>query len=429
MFDLPTSMLTQQAASRPRSGEELETLGKYAASLYGREGKTLSEAVVAAVKTAGLSPEQVKRVVEFANHTAYSAEFQKESAAHRMVNFRGGPADPSAVLQDLNDGGGGTVFDTGLGDYKFPPSELVKAAERNAARLGIEDAKLAAAFGLTEEVVLPPADPLRPALDAKDKLAGLHAAAQSELSGEESYFLDICDALTFEVKQASLRGVPLSHMVAAWGTVNPEPVLIKAAFNILADRLVDQGVFPSRSAMIGSLSEKVASAPVNPKHPLVLVYNDFCGSLRKMASLRQLGEECAEGVDKLQAFLKDTVKAASLAQTAGSAGGGLLKQIPKAWGAATNAAARASVPTSKVVDEVLSAAGASKGTAATVGNVAGKAVKYAPHLAAGLVAEDAYQHAKYSPVVQGPKNFVLGRVPYTQPWAMRQYQMQQGMMF
>ncbi len=75
---------------------------------------SLHEAVVGTVKCARLSPEQVRRVVEFANTTAYLTEFRKEGMGHKYIDFgEGGPANPSTVLQDLNDGGGGTVFDTG----------------------------------------------------------------------------------------------------------------------------------------------------------------------------------------------------------------------------------------------------------------------------------------------------------------------------
>jgi hypothetical protein len=113
MSDLPFQALLQQAHARSVSGEELEAFGKKAAAQYSRGDGSLTEAVVETVKHAGLSPEQVKRVVEFANTTAYLTEFKKEGSHHRVVEFQGGPADPSAVLQDLNDGGGGTVFDVG----------------------------------------------------------------------------------------------------------------------------------------------------------------------------------------------------------------------------------------------------------------------------------------------------------------------------
>lgn len=108
MSDLPPRGLLQQAHARSVSGEHLEVLGKQAASKWATgEHPTLADAVLEQVKEAGLSPEQVKRVVEFANTDAYLTEFKKEGANHRFVDFgRSGPADPAEVLKSLNLGAG-----------------------------------------------------------------------------------------------------------------------------------------------------------------------------------------------------------------------------------------------------------------------------------------------------------------------------------
>ena len=125
MADMPKQTLLQQAHARPVSGEELETLGRQAASAWRRgEHKSLSDSVVETVKQAHLSPEQVRRVVEFTNQSAYVEEFRESKEAHRVVDFPGGPADPSAVIMDLNDGGGGTINDDGSLDYSLSPSAV-----------------------------------------------------------------------------------------------------------------------------------------------------------------------------------------------------------------------------------------------------------------------------------------------------------------
>ncbi len=70
MNDLPSALLLQQAKARPKTGEDLEVYGKTAASKYchGQVGN-LTDAVVEAVKTAGLSPEQVHRMDQKTVHT------------------------------------------------------------------------------------------------------------------------------------------------------------------------------------------------------------------------------------------------------------------------------------------------------------------------------------------------------------------------
>jgi hypothetical protein len=136
MHDLPSVTLLQQQHAVPKTGEELEVLGKCASKRYvDGQSETLSDAVVETVKHAGLSPEQVRRVIEFANTNAYLTEFNKEGSSHKYIEFHGGPADPADVLRDLNDGGGGTVFDRGLADYSLPPpqAKTSEVLDRNLA--------------------------------------------------------------------------------------------------------------------------------------------------------------------------------------------------------------------------------------------------------------------------------------------------------
>lgn len=137
MHDLPSRTLLQQMHAQPKSGEELEVLGKQAARMYLCGGCSLNDAVVETVKQAGLSPEQVKRVVEFANTSAYLKEFEKKGSTDKYIHFEGGPASPGEVLKDLNDGGGGTIFDRGDTHYAAPPvaQPKEKLAERNWWRM------------------------------------------------------------------------------------------------------------------------------------------------------------------------------------------------------------------------------------------------------------------------------------------------------
>ena len=108
--------LAQQEKARPVDPDQLEQLGKKAASLYLSNHTPLTEAVVDTLKTASLAPEQVKRVCEFANTTAYLSEYEKAGSI-RNVTFEGGPANPARVLQDLNDGSSPAAASANVGDY------------------------------------------------------------------------------------------------------------------------------------------------------------------------------------------------------------------------------------------------------------------------------------------------------------------------
>jgi hypothetical protein len=388
MNDLPSTALLQQANARSISGEDLEVFGKEAASRYtGGRSQTLNEAVVETVKHAGLSPEHVKRVVEFANTNAFLHEFRKEGD-HKVVEFQGGPANYSDILKDLNDGGGGTVFDAGSSDYEGPPPALAKTAAANEDRLGVGDVKLASAFGIDEKPI-PYAEPLQDSLELKEKLASLYEGVSSSLSSLETHYIDVCDHLYGEVKEAALSGTTLSQIVAAWSTVNDDPVFIKAAFQQMTPRLLQGEVFASKEAIGESLIKMANVGIVNPKHPLVETYGEFCETLSKLAGARQVQQETLQSLDQISTFLKAAVR------------GGL---AGKAWRGAKEYA-EAAAP--KVEQAVAGLAGQ------TAGRAAGAVTKKVPHVAAGAAGVKGYQESKTGRgPIGGPVRFARSFNPF-----------------
>jgi hypothetical protein len=420
MEDLPLSLLTQQEKAKPRTGEELETFGKYAAGLYLKGScKTLSEAVVETVKSAGLSPEQVRRVVEFTNQGAYLSKFASEGPQHKVVNFDGGPASFPDVIRDLNDGGSALVDKTAsfaLADYSLPPPDVTRLRERNFTRLGVGYEKLAAAFQ-ADETPLPYEEPLRDAADLKDKLAGLRDEATHELSGLETRFMDVCDLLFGEVKQAALGGVPLGHVVTAMSTVSQDPEYFKVAFEMLTPRLVDNEVFRNDLEVAESLSKTAGAGLPNTQHPLLGAFEDFCDTLQKLAAVRTVRTDLDANLDVLT---NDLSKAAGIAEEAGTALRDAAGYVPKGWRAAKGLAAQASVPASNFATAL---------GGETAGKVTGAVVSHLPHLAAYLAGEELYQRAKNSPGVGAATNFVASRIPYTRANMIRQYNLQTGMQY
>lgn len=411
MNDLPTVTVQQQANARRVSAEDLEVMGKAAAQAYhdGEHG-TLSDAVVETVKKAGLSPEQVKRVIEFTNVNAHQMAFQKE-ADHKVIEFSGGPASPSDVLKDLNDGGGGTVFDRGDNDYKMPPPEGTKTSMAKVAGLDFDPAETAfMEVFKSEDRPLPYADPVKEAMDLRDKLAAARDYFNSELSAHETLFLDAGDLLFGQVKQAALDGVSLGRMVQAWSSTTDEPEYVKLAFEALTPRLIENEVFADKDELSASIAdiEKTASL-VNPEHPLVETFVDYCQVLTKLAELRQARAECDQHFDTMTSFIKEA--------------GGLVSKAVGLVPKVLEGAKAVSVPAGNIARNVGTMIG---GEAA--GNVAGKlvggAVKYAPHAAGALAAEELYQRARYNRPIQTVKNFLLARVPYTRQNLIRQYSLQ-----
>lgn len=385
-------------SARSHSGEELEVLGKRAAARWhAGEYKNLSEAVTGTVKQAQLSPEQVKRVCEFANTTAYLNDFKKEGATHHVVDFPGGPANASDILKDLNDGGGGSVFDRGTLDYSSPPSETKTSSER-------EEGFLEEAFGVDKTAAaLPFENPYTEVIELKDKLAGASEHLLGQLSGLEVLYADLSDRVYHEVKQASLGGVSLGRVLAAWDTVAPSDDYIKVAFELFTPRLLCEGVFHDVETMTASLDKTASTGMVNPAHPLVVEFGEFCDVLTKLAETRASREELGAHLEHLENYLK----------TADST-------VGKAWGAAKGVSKAVADKATPFLNKHIHEG---------VGDAAGAVLKRAPELALLAGANEAHTHYKYDPALQpvrGAVNFGLRQVPGTTQNLNHKYEVASG---
>lgn len=383
MSDLPTQGLYQQMHARPVSPEHLEVLGKQASSkfVHGEE-PTLTQAVIGVVKYAGLSPEQVKRVVEYANTEAYLHEFKKEATDHRYIDFgSGGPANPAEVLRSLNDGSGSTVFDRGTRDYEYPPEEKVSAAGAEAA---LEQ------LLRRDDVPIRQANPFREVVDFQQKLAGANQHLGTELDVLEIQYADDANRVYQGVKQAALTGIPLGHVLQAWATVAPSAEYVKVAFQLLTPRLVRDRVFSSPADVSGSLEKTAGSAAlVNLEHPLVTDFGVFCETLQKLAEYRMAKEIIREQLSGIQDFLKE------------AAGGA----IPKAVGAALKGARVAGKAVNPLAEALVEGAG----------GPAEWAVAHVPHLAGLVAANELRLKADQSPLYHR----ALSHVPGTQEYNYR----------
>lgn len=397
MSDLPNFQALQQHNAKNISGEHLEVLGKQAAAMWG-DGRvrSLNDAVVSTVKHAGLSPEQVKRVVEFTNSEAYLTDFRKQGSGHRVVEFEGGPASSAAVLQDLNDGGGGSVFDPGNGDYHSPPRTKTASDDR----LEADFMRMFAA----EDPTLPEHNPLSNTMGLRDKLATATELATAQISTMENMFDDLRRELFHHVKQAALSGHNLGEIAAIWAEAAPSEEHVKVAFQAIFPELVSNGVFATTADMVDSL-EKGASvqAPVNGQHPLVTNFVDFCDVLSKLAQVREVQHETQTGLAQLTEFLTKEGK-----------GEGLLHHAGKALTGASNIAGKGG----KVVGEALLGKGKGEG----VGNAARLGVKY---VLPAVGAHEAYRRTlKHNQGFQAAKQTALSTIPGTSEYNNKELELQ-----
>jgi hypothetical protein len=417
-------------------------LGKKASADW-QMGKvaSLHAAVIGVVQHEMLSPEQVRRVVEFCNQDAYLQEFRKEGSSHRVVHFDSGPADPAQVIQDLNDGGGGSRFDRGTLDYSMPPSLAVKeASRRSPVTVGLDktasaneepaaslpklvklpslpkqasaadryESQLWGLFGVKEGSEMPMAEPLRPLQQMEHKLAGAAAHFDSEVDSLEIEFGQVTNRLYETVKQAALEGTPLGAMITAWSTVSEDPLYVKVAFNKLTPMLQEGQVFDSLASLGDSLLKTAGFrvGAVNADHPLVATYQEFVDTLDKLASARAVRDELQAGAEEAHALLKQ------------AASGGLVGAAKKGVGLVSGAIDKAS----PVVAQALVGAKDGKKLAPTVS----KALKGTALVGSGLAANAAVQNVTDRPAVRGAVNAAASIVPGTMSYQQRRYNTMTG---
>ena len=444
-YESPLLTILQQQDARPVTGEHLEVLGKQAASGW-VQGKfaSLHEAVVSTVRAEHLAPEQVCRVVEFANQDAYLQEFRKEGGSHKVVHFDCGPASPAQVLQDLNDGGGGSLWDDGMSDYRMPPKHAAKeppAAEGltrlpnlpalpKGQKVASSEDCLWEAFACTGAVDRP-AEPLQPLVEVRQKLAGAADHLASELSEAELEYSAACTNLLSAVKQASLGGTSLGDVVRAWAVVSEDTEYVKQAFAYLAPAMLAGGVF-TQASLEESISKCASAGTANPGHPVVTAYKDFVSTLGKLAALREVHTEVLAGA----ACAEDLLKKASLGQVLRDVVG----MAPSAAPAVQRAAvAQSKGPMSKGLVGLLSSgvSGASKAIDTAAPAVAKVlvgpegAAKLAPALASGgkivggagalLAGNAALQNITDRPSVSSALSTINSVIPGTAEYQNRRY--------
>ena len=265
--------LAQQEKARSVDPDLLEQFGKKAAALYQGKGTPLTAAVVEVVKEASLSPEQVRRVCEFANTTAYLSEFEKAGSV-RNVTFEGGPANPARVLQDLNDGSSPAGAPEPMEDYKKASADFRRGQEMDV---------LAQAFSFSPAAAMSKtaaaqtgghqghADPMNDLLDTRDALGRMRDNFTTMKTSAQLVFEDVSAELAKVAEQEFLEGTSLSEMAQAFTGTGATQAQVKEAMQEVWEHLNSRGhKVPAELHL-----SKTASALPNLEHPLLVRYAAF----------------------------------------------------------------------------------------------------------------------------------------------------------
>lgn len=302
------------SGGRNTTPDELDVLAKHAANLF-HSGKfsNMTDAVTNVVKTAALSVQQVRRVVEIANTTAAVQDFKKEGRDHRYIEIKGGPADPEVVLSRCNTVEVKQASQTN--DYAFSPTRDLQVVSGPDRELKLYERPQEVVRQLNKEAA--ERDSAGPAYV---RLQHEHTNLQAETRMVESQMRRALDELYEHTKEAMQNGTPLGGIASAWSRVAPLEHL-KVAFSFLGERMVGDGL-----TTYGNFKQdlqKVAHGVLNVEHPVVKTYLSFCAALSKVAQHTQTLEKQASALDRLRELIILEEKVAASADVGQALGKGL----------------------------------------------------------------------------------------------------------
>lgn len=220
----------------------LEVLGKQAAHYAEGSNISLTEAVVHTIGKEKLSAHHVRRVVEFANIEAFNKKFSSLDPTNRIVELEGGPADPVAVLQELQSRALPRDVVRGTTDYDAPPMDGYKAS---AVEVRVEKT----AAGAVQDI-----------LNLRSKLASALDEAVASREAARYCMNESLVKLSQHTLSAARQGASAAEVFSAWAGINDE---------------VAKVAFAKVKHFFTGPQTKVAGRGINPEHVLVQEFAEF----------------------------------------------------------------------------------------------------------------------------------------------------------
>lgn len=280
-----------------KTAAEIEAYAKEAARVFCEgECSTLNQALVQVIKTAGLNREQVQRAVEMVNKEAYQRDFFSKTSSERNVEFSGGPARVAEVMAQLN-AVPERIEVRGVSDYDNPP----KQAEAGWDQFDRD-------FALRQPEEPPIRDRLRECNKLASQLRDRLREADSHKSACESDLEYTKYSMTRAVKEAHAEGLTLGDIVYAWSSLQPPEVLVKKAMSFVGPTVFAMvranGDANNLSSHFKVAAERFAQ-PINPDHPLVTSFKDFCRLEVELAANEKVAGELERHLAQLETFITD----------------------------------------------------------------------------------------------------------------------------
>ena len=284
-------------SSRGVDPERLRLLGKQASARHAEMGTNLSEAVVDVLRDeGGLNPEHVRRVAEFANNYAFEQEFTKSAAAHRVINFEGGPADSGRILQELRSGS-----DTGVGVTKTAGRRLhaseryVPGADGYRMRVGSMTKTASAA-----SADYPYVNPARELFELRDLVKTAKEQMQARVISTQMAYEEAAAAMCKEARELVLSGHSPVEVARVYAERAPHPQFTKLALK-LASRSV-------RDVPAVQMSKEASARVINPAHPLCTTFDHFVKVAADMFTSFAALDQLTERFSDVNARIKTVVR-------------------------------------------------------------------------------------------------------------------------
>lgn len=298
------------------SPESLELMGKKAATAFLSDGVELDDSIA---KLAGeyqdISPEQIKRVVEFANTAVYLAKHDQAKTAgadHSYPQFK--LADAGRILQDLSDGARPTVVTNTDVDYSREAQKpKLSSAPLEAALAELFKTASSEEDYSTETIV-------HQLLSTKEMLTNLRDNLQDQYNQNESLFKEASAEFYDQAKRHLLDGGSYGDVVMAAKASGVEDETMNEVLLPIVKSLLKEKV-----AGVTALRD-MAGREIDPDNILTRSFGATVMSGQEMQVLSTALQDVHQELEQVQDFIKKAYfsKEAFLGAVA-KAGSSLLK--------------------------------------------------------------------------------------------------------
>lgn len=285
------------------SAESLELMGKQAANLFLDSGLSLNEAVVkVASAQPGINPEQLKRVVEYANTATYLAKHDQNKNAGSDSSYpQFELADPGRVVQDLSDGARPTAVTRTDIDYGRQPLKAKLSSVQTDALLS-EIFKTASAEDndFSHETLV------KEVMDTKSDLIqlkeNLESSAEKIAFDTESAIADYYSVMRTHL----LDNGSFADVLAAARSTGMDQEKIASVLQPFVVQLLSDKVLTPDELRAGSNSlNKVAHRVVNTEHPLVQSFSAIVMLSDELEKIAHGLESVEDQLGMVRSYIKE----------------------------------------------------------------------------------------------------------------------------